>query len=191
LVSCTNPQLNKKYEKPCGSDSAYDKDVFLRDVSKLTLDCWKMYGKGEYDPLTDMTPPNPRTCFTITFSLNDKTNFNEINDYLMTNYTKQVTAASLGPRLIENTYNQDLYKYSSFKKGVLFIKYGDLNLDPNSDDENSWASADCSVVDVSSLNTGSGYSDFLDSIKFDYIFWCLAEEASYDENCGPFVWDGN
>jgi len=35
-------------------------EVFMKEVAGRTVDCWNMYAKGRYDPLTGLTPPLQR-----------------------------------------------------------------------------------------------------------------------------------
>ncbi len=84
LMHCPNPTIKiGDFEKDCG-DSLTSPEVFMREVAERSVDCWGMFSKGKFDPLTGKTPPNPRTCFVINFNLERGVTIEEIVYYLKT-----------------------------------------------------------------------------------------------------------
>lgn len=57
-------------------------EIFMEQVSKRTIDCWRMYTAGRYYPLEGKVPPNPRTCFVINFNVDGPFSPKELFDYL-------------------------------------------------------------------------------------------------------------
>ncbi|MDD5182258.1 MAG: hypothetical protein PHC66_03750 [Candidatus Nanoarchaeia archaeon] len=218
LFSCQNSAIDMKYSTPCESDKGMTKNTFFKEVAIRTVDCWDMYTAGKYNPTSGKTPPNPRTCFTIAFNLNESTDFYELLDFMThANYSfsditywnklgypelEKQNARHAGPRIVltgadaftatgttgDWNNNQD-YWFSSFKKGVLFIKYAD-------DGSGGWEDSDCDIKSNPFPGCNPDKEDCSSRADqmpgaYDEIYWCLKTDLTYDKNCDPFTWSGD
>ncbi len=171
---------------------------FEKEVAARTVDCWNMYAKGRYDPLTGLSTPNPKTCFVINFNLTSNINVSDMLMYMGTNnFTKGVyylTAAGGNPIVHINTaFSTDdtsILKTKNFHEGRLFIKYGDDFL------YSSWYSPDCDITGSWSPPDKTEYNkNIFDAIAFpipwvtynllkwaghnnDYVYWCFDEDVT-------------
>lgn len=170
LMSCTAPNIDLGYSKQCSPTEGVSNITFFREVAARTVDCYRMYGSGNYNPLENTNLRNPRTCFVIQFNLKEPVKFYDIKDYM----TNNVKGAK--PEVLLEGYERDNYAdfkvvpwEQQIKKGILFISYADTG-------GSEWDNDDCSI-------SGSISWDDRDS-----VFWCIEEEATYDENCKLFGW---
>lgn len=159
----------------CGENAVTAED-FKKEIAERSVDCWSMYGSGNWDPLLGKIPPNPRTCFVVDFNLQGEgVTFDEIHQYMgANNYVgsdrKYIQKAG-NNIILEN--GKDKWD-KRIKQGRLFIKYGDSMTDVYQDQE--WGSPDCSI-DNDNFNS-----------EGDVVFWCIDEGATKDNTCQQFSW---
>ena len=171
---------------------------FEKEVAARTVDCWNMYAKGRYDPLTGLSTPNPKTCFVINFNLTSNINVSDILTYMAkNNFTKgmdYLTAAGGNPIVhINTTFSTDdasILKTKNFHEGRLFIKYGDDFLysswySPDCDITGSWAPPDKTVYNSNiafAILSPAGWT--ADNIlrwlghNNDYVYWCFDRKVT-------------
>jgi len=186
-------------------DSAHNvsAEVFEKEVAARTVDCWNMYAKGRYDPLTGLTPPNPKTCFVINFNLSSSINVSDILTYMANhNFTKEMdylTAGGGGPIVflkgegswsyIGGGFNEEPFE-STFHEGRLFIKYGDDFR------YSKWNSPDCDITGSWSPPDKTEYNKDIVRAHLsppgwvaynpmmwaghnnDYVYWCFDEDVT-------------
>lgn len=85
LISCENPAISMgSFDADGTVFSTVSSEAFMKEVADRTVDCWTMYGAGRFRRvLQGRTPPNPRTCFTINFALEDPVTIKKIDQFLV------------------------------------------------------------------------------------------------------------
>ena len=147
LFSCPNPTImHGPFSEECTTTSStgISKEVLFKEVADRSVDCWNMYTRGKYDPLSGREPPNPVTCFVIDFKLkpSEAVSVREIVDWMAdNNYSNQegIPYIEKAGWAIIMQNNSNVIWDKNIMQGRMFIKYGD---DISSA---QWASADCEI----------------------------------------------
>jgi hypothetical protein len=143
LISCPNPTIIKGVGSCYDTGQGVSAEIFSREIADRTVDCWAMYTQNAFDPLSGRDPPNPITCFVLNFKLQgpDGISMRNISEWMVANnFSRDGTtyAERLGHQPIPQNKDESLWN-KLFKKGRIFIKYGDDQIFPH------WGSADCDI----------------------------------------------
>ena len=147
ILYCPNPTITVgPFSEDCHSQVGVSKEVFFKEIADRSVDCWNMYARGEYDPLSGHEPPNPITCFVVDFRVRSPVSINEIVDWMqVNNYSSNISYLEKAGWAVVVQNNSETLWDKNLTKGRLFIKYGDDETTP------LWASADCDIYGASAF----------------------------------------
>lgn len=142
LFECPIPATTLGAKQECSTTTGVSQERFIKDLGEKSLDCWAMFGKGKYNPLTGKTPPNPRDCYIINFNLKTPMTPREMITNMLNNSRNNVTyfvGSGNAIMLDKHIPNWSAWYDVPVKKGRVFIKYGDAET------FSKWSSADCNI----------------------------------------------